>query len=180
MSPTGASNRRWACETWAKAGNIFDFFSFVLYSPTRASAGSPIRDLRLGREVALCCIGRSCLAAWEFCPARRAPPERESLHQRRKREAPGHWEGGVTPVDAPALATAATPALAGAEASDTAAADGASPHDSETMADVDGPAVAPARPVARRTIDIPKSNKKGKNAASGSTLEDLRTCARSW
>ena len=77
-------------------------------------------------------------------------------------------------VSAPAPATAATPALAGAETADTAAADGASPHDAETLADVDGPAVAPARPASRRTINIPKSNKKGKNAASGPTLDDLR------
>ena len=52
MSPTGTSNQRWACETRAKAENLI-FFSFVLYPPTRASAGSPIRDLQFGREVAL-------------------------------------------------------------------------------------------------------------------------------
>ena len=78
MSPTGTSKRRWACETWTKAGNVFNFFSFVLYSPTRASAGSPIRDLQLGREVAFCCIRRSCLATWEFCPA--AIPRFAQLH----------------------------------------------------------------------------------------------------
>ena len=59
MSPTGTSNRRWACETWAKAIRFSDFFSFVLYSPTRAGAGFPIKDLQFGREVAFPYIGRS-------------------------------------------------------------------------------------------------------------------------
>ena len=57
--------------------------------------------------------------------APRAPPEHDA--QQRKREAPGHWEDGYTPVGASAPATAATPAPAGAEAADTDAADGASP-----------------------------------------------------
>ena len=47
---------------------FFDFFSSVLYSPTRASAGSPTRDLQYGSEVAFCCIRRPCLATWEFRP----------------------------------------------------------------------------------------------------------------
>ena len=72
MSPTGTSNRRWACETRAKSEHIF-LFSFVLYSPTRAnSVGSPIRDLQFGREVAFTYIRCPCLVAtWDFCPGRR-------------------------------------------------------------------------------------------------------------
>ena len=41
------------------------------------------------------------------------------------------------------------------------------------MADFDGLAVAPAQPAARRAINIPKSNKKGRSSAPGSTLYDL-------
>ena len=57
MSPTGTgtSNRRWACETRAK----YEFFknknSFVLCFPTRASAGTPTRDLQFDGEIAFCC-----------------------------------------------------------------------------------------------------------------------------
>ena len=43
------------------------------------------------------------------------------------------------------------------------------------MTNGDSPAVAPAAQTApRRTTNIPKSNKNGKNAASGPTLDDLR------
>ena len=66
---TGTSNRRWACETRRKY-EILIFLSFVLYFPTRASAGSPIRDLQFGREVAFPHSRPSCLAAahqiWHF------------------------------------------------------------------------------------------------------------------
>ena len=37
--------------------------------------------------------------------ARRTPPGHENLPQRRKREAPGHWEGAFTPIGASAPAT---------------------------------------------------------------------------
>ena len=77
-------------------------------------------------------------------------------------------------MGASAPATASTPALAGTGAADTDAADGASAHDAETMVDVDSPAVAPARPAARRTINIPNIDKKGKNMTSDPTLDDLR------
>ena len=36
--------------------------------PTRASVGSPTRELQFGRDVAFPYIGRSCLATWEFFP----------------------------------------------------------------------------------------------------------------
>ena len=50
------------CETRAKSDFFLDFFSFVLYSPTRAGAGSSIRDLQYDREVAFSYI-RDVLAS---------------------------------------------------------------------------------------------------------------------